>query len=111
MKSKVADAVRYRDGILSKFKEYLLKRNAEFFSEGITGVRTFILEPMNGGGGFYLGFVREGESNGSDGVTEVKFSSNMKVRDMRKKIDLGVVKSFKVQLQPYEAAFYLVEEK
>jgi hypothetical protein len=111
MKQKTADAVRYRDGILARFESHLPKRRAEFSSVGITGVRTFVLEPMDGGDELYLGFVREGESNGSDGVTEVKLTSKMKVRDMRKKTDLGAMRSFKVRLQPYEAAFYRVEEE
>ncbi len=108
MKSKVADAVAYRDGIYAKFSKYLPRRRVEFVSGGITGVRTFLLEPMAGGDEFYLGFVREGESNGSDGVTEVKLGGEFKVTDMRKKTDLGVKRTFKVALQPYEAAFYAV---
>ena len=79
MKSKVADAVAYRDGIYAKFSKYLPRRRVEFVSGGITGVRTFLLEPMAGGDEFYLGFVREGESNGSDGVTEVKLGAELEI--------------------------------
>ena len=41
-----------------------------------------------------------------NGVTEVKLGGEFKVTDMRKKTDLGVKRTFKVALQPYEAAFY-----
>ena len=109
MDSKVQEAVRYRDGIASQFSDVLPSRGVEFKSDGITGVRTFVLAPMAGGAERYLGFVREGESNGSSGVTQVRLPSLCRVRDMRKGLDLGVRKVFDVQLDPYQAAFYKVE--
>ena len=103
------EAVRYRDGIASQFSDVLPSRGVEFKSDGITGVRTFVLAPMDSGAERYLGFVREGESNGSSGVTQVRLPSLCRVRDMRKGLDLGVRKVFDVQLDPYQAAFYKVE--
>ena len=54
----------------------------------------------------YLGFVREGESNGSDGTTHVELPSARRVYDMRRQRDVGVCSGFDVKLDPYQAAFY-----
>ena len=109
MESKVGEAVEYRNRIAALFADVLPHRGVEFESEGITGVRTFVLSPMAGGKERYLGFVREGESNGSSGLTRVRLSSSCRVRNLRSGLVLGVSRNFDVRLEPFQAAFYKVE--
>ena len=109
MESKVREAIEYRNGIASLFAGALPRRGVEFGSDGITGVRTFVLSPMKGGPERYLGFVREGENNGSSGLTHVRLSSPCRVRNMRTGQDMGVCRSFDVPLAPFQAAFYKAE--
>ena len=105
-KGKVAEAVRYRDSIAARFAAYLPDLGVKFRSDGITGTRVFVLFPIGGGDVMYLGFVREGESNGSDGTTHVELPSARRVYDMRRQRDVGVCSGFDVKLDPYQAAFY-----
>lgn len=102
----VAEAVAYRDSIAAKFSRFLPDVGVRYRSKGITGVRTFTLFPVDGGGKTYLGFVREGESNGSDGITEVAWPGRRNVRDLRTGRDLGLRSGMTVTLEPYQAAFY-----
>lgn len=102
----VAEAVAYRDSIAAKFARFLPDVGVTYRSNGITGVRTFTLFPCEGGEKMYLGFVREGESNGSDGVTQVSWSGTRTVRDLRTGQNLGQRNGMTVTLEPYQAAFY-----
>lgn len=102
----VAEAVAYRDSIAAKFARFLPDVGVAYRSNGLTGVRTFTLFPVNGGEKMYLGFVREGESNGSDGVTQVSWSGTRTVRDLRTGQNLGQRNGMTVTLEPYQAAFY-----
>lgn len=106
MKDKVPEAVKYRDSVAAAFAAYLSATGFRFRSNGITGVRTFLLYPMDGGARRYLGFVREAESNGSDGVTHVEFPTPCSVRDLRSGRDMGARKGMDVRLDPCQAAFY-----
>ena len=108
VKDKVPEAVAYRDAVLARFADRLPDRGVRFASDGITCVRTFVLTPAKGGDEMYLGFVREGESNGSAGTTRVTLDRPRRVCDLRTKKDLGETDRFNVRLDPYGAAFYSV---
>lgn len=105
-KRTVAEAVAYRDSVGAKFSCNLPDLGVQYRSKGITGVRTFTLFPADGGDRMYLGFVREGESNGSDGTVRVSWHGRRKVRDLRTRQDLGELGEMSVTLEPYQAAFY-----
>lgn len=111
-----AEAIRYRDGIGAKLAPCLPDTGIRIVSEGISGVRTFILHPSGDGhsalndeaGKAYLGFVREGSDNGSGGTMHVRLSRPHRIRDLRTGQDLGQRDSLEVRLAPFEAAFYEV---